>query len=441
MMNATQVFDAFGAFIQNNLFKSTTRGLPGGAIGETEDGTRNLWTIFKYSKNPTFQRFYEKYSRQNIAHTVVEYLPKRCWRDVPEIKGRDKDLQTLKAIGAFSALEKADILNRIGSFSVLYIGIPDGLEPKEPLGTASANAMDEVYFTPYPEDGVVVNDLITDPADARYGLPEFYELTVQKRSGQDKAATTGTIRAHWSRVVHLAEGALSSKVEGLSALSPILNDLDDLEKTSGGSAEGFFRVGQGAWTFKVDPEFAAGMKDDEETKLKVKNDAAAFTNGWQRFLMLFGMEAKPVDVKVPDGSKGAMISIKLISGATGLSLRILIGEASGQVTGREDKDSMNSMTLDRQESECSGWLRDTWGIFANAGMLKELTLDTLIDWQPFSATTEMDAADIMLKKAQAIGQVSAALGDMGGITGEVDKAEIIREVLGLTPRKETDGDD
>ena len=167
-MQANEVFNNIGAFLLNNVIPgATSRGINASGIGSTEDGTRNLWTLFKYSKAPTFDTYWQKYSRQDIAHRIVVDMPRQCWRDVPEIEDKDTELQTLKSMGAFRALEKADILNRIGSLSVLYVGVPDGLKSEEPLGKANATAMREVYFTPYPEDGVQVSDVDSDPASPR----------------------------------------------------------------------------------------------------------------------------------------------------------------------------------------------------------------------------------------------------------------------------------
>jgi hypothetical protein len=430
-MRADEVFNSIGTFLLNNVIPgATSRGIGANGLGSTEDGSRNLWNIFKYTKNPVFQTYWDKYARQDIAHRIVVDMPRQCWRDVPDIKDKEKDLELLSSMGAFRALEKADILNRIGSMSVLYVGIPDGGDSKEPLGKASPKAMSEVYFTPYPEDGVVVSDVDSDPASPRFGLPELYSLTVMNRDKDDKAGTVGSIKVHHTRIVHLAEGALSNKVQGLSSLAPILNRLDDLEKTCGGAAEGFFRVGQGAWTFEVDPQYASSLKDDPESAKKVKLDAEAFTNGWQRFLMLFGMKATPVDVKVPDSSNSVMDSLRLIAAATGYRLRVLGVDNGGTTTGQTDKESMNSLIRDRQQTECSQWLRDLWGIFAMAGMLKPLDPTVPIEWQPFEAATELEKSEIARNIAQAIAQLSAAVADMAGLSG-VDKAALVLAVTGV----------
>src|ERR1700690_4378816 len=49
-----------------------------------------------------------------------------------------------------------------------------------------------------------------------------------------------TLRVHWSRIVHLADNLIASEIFGWPRMIPVLNNILDLRKVYGSSAQGFY---------------------------------------------------------------------------------------------------------------------------------------------------------------------------------------------------------
>ena len=270
-----------------------------GNYAESPDGTRDYNTLFGYHDEPLFDDFYSAYRRSGIANVIVAKVAKACWRDLPALK-LDEDeilhdeMAALKRKGLFRALERADILNRIGSFSVLLIGCPDGEELHKPLGTGKN--MSQLYFNAYSEKGIEILTWDTDQDSVRYGLPLTYQLQPVKLDSNKKPTIRQAITVHWSRVVHLAENALDNEVEGLSSLEPVWNNLIDILKVRGSAAEAYYRNARQKYALEVDKD--ASVDNTPEGKAALKREVEAFTNNMQDFLRLKNMKVNQLQPSV-----------------------------------------------------------------------------------------------------------------------------------------------
>ena len=399
-----------------NTLSHTLRRFSGALFGESPDGARDYKETFGYLDSISYADNYGMYTRGGIASTVVDKVAKACWRDVPEIKLNDEnileaELKRLKKVGLFNAFERADILNRIGRLSVLFIGVQDGLEFNQPLG--SGGTIEDLYFRVYSEDGIEINKWDIDPASPRYGLPEIYQLktsTLTENTG--KSVGTQTINVHWTRVVHLAEGALQNPVEGRSALEPVWNALIDKDKVRGSGAESYYRNARQKFGLMADKE--AGFATDDAAKAKLDNEIKAFTDGWQDFMRLKNMDIKAFQPGIGSPRDAYDICIEEIAGQTGIPVRVLTGKGGGQLAGTEDKAAWNALVLDRQDLICTGWLGAALGVIIAAGMMNPLPDDCETEWPEQSALTEKEKAEVNDIKAATIQKIAAARSVPGG---------------------------
>lgn len=412
------------------------------------DGKRNLNEVYGYEENLQFDDYFAMYKRSGIANRMLISVPRSCWRDGATVTINDEgaknkpvleeELATLKDRGLFIKLERADILNRIGSFSVLFIGIPDGLTADQPIGTGSPEQLDDVYFMPFGESSVTISKWVIDPTEPRFGLPLQYTLTPRTQDfGEKETTTIQSITAHWSRVVHMAEGALTSDIYGQPYLEPIFNRVQDWNKTVGGGAEAYFRNAVGKFALEVDKE-AQGILTPE-AKTALKEEVEAFTNNMQNYMRLAGMKAKPLSSPHQDPKGTADTILMELTAYSGIPKRILTGEGGGQLAGNEDKESYNAIVGDRQNQVCELWFMDALGILDEAGMI-ELPDDFSIDWPVVETLNEKDKSEIMKNMADAIEALGKAISMDGGFEGEITAEQIITEVLGLEYKPEA-GDD
>lgn len=411
--------DSFYGQILNSLQQAFGRG-GSGNFGVSPDGKRDYNALFGYGVELTYWDYKCMYERGGYAKTIVDLFPKFCWRDPAEIRFNDKpilkdELNMLRQAGFFKAMERADICNRIGQFSVLFIGIPDGLDPSLPVGSAKAGDFAGMYFNVYEEDGVEVIEWDTDPASPRYNMPIKYQLQVTANNHSKLQGNVVARVVHYSRVVHLAEGALSSKLEGVSALKAPWNALQDKEKVRGSSGEAFYRNSRQKLALETAPSQAGVKVKDltDEARAKLKENVENFQNGFEDTLRLNNMKANMLQPSIASPRDTFDIATEDVAGACRIPVRYLTTKAGGTVTGSEDKAALNGVVKDRQEQECTVWLLESLQIMDEAGLLV-LPEFSAVKWPVQSALTEKEAAEATASKAKAFNDVATGLSTIGG---------------------------
>lgn len=407
---------AIGQYLHN--VATTLKRTSGTLFGISPDGKRDYNTLFGYGVDLSYQDYFGMYARGGIAHTVVDKLPKACWRDLPRIETGDpedptiilgEELEILRNKGLFAALERTDILNRIGNFAVMYIGVPDGLEPKLPVG--SGGVITNTFYNSYSYDGTTISQFDTNPMSERFGRPDQYTVQTTSQGLKRKDVPALAVVSHWSRIVHMAEGALDSSVEGCSALQAPWNALIDIFKFRGSAGESFYRGSRQRTELRAKD----GAKIDQTTEgiAAFEAEVQAWTNGYQDYIRTQDMEAHIENPSLESPLDGFTICMEEIAGITGMPLRILTGKGGGQLVGAEDRATWNSLIADRQLAFCSPRLLDALGVLAEAGML-ELPDDARVVWPVNPVLNETEQAEVTSKRATAVNQVAAAVSTIGG---------------------------
>jgi len=401
--------------------------------GVSSDGKRSLYDIFKFPEELQFEELYSLFRRNGFANRVVAGISDRCWKAGFTLEVDDEQIleDELKLLfndrRMLAQTGKADVLNRIGNYSILYVGIP-GQKPEEPLQPVSSGDLSKVYFSPFAEDGIDIVERETDPTNERFGLPTMYQVNVVSRGDEEEQVNTMSRKVHWSRVVHLAEGSLDNPVEGVSALSPVYNAIYSIEKTNYSAAEAYFRNARGKIALEVDKDFK-GILDDT-VREKMKDELEAFQNEWNDFMRLSGTEAKVLNTPQHDPKGTFDVNIAEVSSATGIPVRILTGEGSGQYAGNEDKAAYNAVIYDRQNSFCVPVVTRLLEILSEANLL-DIPEEAKIVFPISSALNETEEADIILKKSQALQNTAQAIGVGAPLFGEVTFQQWIEDVFGM----------
>jgi hypothetical protein len=424
-----QLADNYLSKALNAVSQVFSRG-SSGSFGVSPDGKRNYNQLFGYGETLAYTDYKGMYKRGGIANTVVAKLPKSCWRELPKIKNGDSEvledeLLLLKKAKFFKAMERADIANRIGSFSVLFIGVPDGLAPDLPIGTANKDNFAGLYFNVYEEDGIEVVEWDRDPASPRYNKPLMYTLHTTVNSSSKLKGNLTSINVHYSRVIHLAEGSLSNSLEGCSSLEAPWNALTDKEKVRGSSGESYYRGARQKLALEVNE--GAKISMDKDAKAALKENVENFQNGFEDTLRLNNMKANMLQPSVASPRDPFDVCVEEVAGTTGIPIRILTTKAGGSVTGSEDKATWNALVNDRQDHECTPWLLDSLSVLNEAGIL-DLPGNAEIEWAPQSSLSEKEAAETSKLKAEAFEKVTTGLSNVGG--DEV-LAESVLKAVGL----------
>ena len=408
--------------------------------GTTHQGRRDLYGVFGYEKDLCIEHYIAKYERGDIAARVVDAFPEATWSTAPEIlEDENSETQTQfekewvafeKRIKVFHYLNRLDILQGLGRYGVLYIGASDVStieELKDPLERVSG--IDDIKFLmPFSEGCVDISKFETNPLSERFGLPVMYTLRtgegLSDRHGSSASMPQVSLQVHHSRVIHAAEGNLENDVYGKPKMKKVFNRLEDLEKVVGGSAETFWLNSRGGNNFNLDKE--ASLSSDELSA--IKQQAEEYTHQLARNVYTKGIDVKTMQTTVSSPKDQVSVILDLISGATGIPKRILIGSERGELSSAQDENNWLNRVSERQKN------------FAEPSILRPF-IDRLIEinalprvdeyfikWPDTETQSPKDKAEIALKKAQAISTYS-------GITGQpqfiVPEKQFVEEVLGL----------
>jgi phage-related protein (TIGR01555 family) len=321
------------------------------------EGDRDIYAVAGYPRELTYAAFYSVYERSGIAGQVVDMPAETTWRKTAEITEPDqKDgteltkqwAELAKRLGVWQRLERADRLARIGRYSVLLIGAAatDDRALAEPLPRLSGPD-DVLYLSAFGEGHATIKTWVTDPRDARFGLPETYEIDLSSgvSTFQSSRGAGNKVIVHHSRVIHIAEGLLSDEVYGRPALQRIYNDLHDLQKVSASTAEAFWQVIAGILTANIDP--AASVSDEQ---LKSLDDSLQkLYHDLKRTFFGKGIELSRLAGDTPDPKAAADLYMTMIAAGAGIPKRLLFGSETGERASSEDAKTFLGSIAERQQ--------------------------------------------------------------------------------------------
>lgn len=390
------------------------------ALGQSHGGERDIYEVYGYPEQPSFNIMYQYASRQGMAHRIVRGVPKSCWSDGFKMYADDTlkteiledELAAICAADFTSVAMRADALNRIGRFSAIFVGVPDGLDPREPIGSVRGKALDVIYFRPFAYDGIEPHKYDNDPMSPRFGQPEEYQMQVMGRGDNEKDHARMPIIAHWTRVIHIVEEPFDSDIEGVPALQPVFNRILDLDKVLGGSAEAYFRNARGKIGFEVDSDFGTELLCDADAKASFDRAARSFTNNQQDQIVSVGSKIVPISTAHQSPIDTVKALMWEVSGYTRIPIRYLTGEGSGQLAGSEDKLAYNSLIADRQLTFCNKIAERMLEILGECGAIT-VPDEYHIEWNIQDSTSEAEKAGIMAQKSAALAGILNATAASG----------------------------
>jgi len=420
----------------------------GGMLGRMFGGARDLYAVFGYHSAISYAQMLDKFVRQDIAARIVEAEPRATWSNPPEVTANtafDKAWKDL--VDDFDVYEKfnrADKLCGVGRYSVILVGYRDGLKPDQPV----RNGKNEViYLQPYSEVNAEIIEWEDDPQSPQFGMPRMYQIrpgdlensSMASRTFGRKSGINGLMfhpfNVHRSRVLHIAENIMEDNVYGYPRMQRVFNLLDDLLKTVGGSAETFWLTSNRGLQVDVDKEMDLKTEDAEE----LSDEIDEYMHNLRRVIRTKGVKINNLgsDVADPRGTFGVIMS--LISGATGIPQRILLGSEAGQLASEQDRANWATRIEERRN------------LFANPIILKRFIKmqiengalpkaeDLKFLWPDAFRQNPLERAQTSAQKARSLANVSKALSDTNPVVS-VDEGRSIIGVTGPAPAGATNSD-
>ncbi len=305
-------------------------------------GDRDYYKVFGWKRTPGHVDYVTKYLKQDITQRVINAPVKALWTDQPHLEGGPrfnkawKELVDDHQVALYYNISRADIFAGLGMFSLLLIGIDDGLALSQPVNKSRKNKV--LYMQPYMEASIEILKLDDDTASPRFGKPLMYRITpgeslMKNATTLLNAGGKRSFDVHYSRVLHMADNCMENTVIGHSRLEPIYNLLDDLQKVSGGSAETYWLTANRGLQVDVDKDME--LEGDDADALADEVDE--YEHGVRRVLRTRGVKITNLGSDVADPRGPFNVLIALLAANTGIPQRVLIGAEAGQLASQQDR--------------------------------------------------------------------------------------------------------
>ncbi len=432
----------------------TERSALARGLGMQFDGRRDVFTAAGYDKTIALNQYHGRYERQDIASRIVDAPTDETWRLAPEIRdglkweeakddtpfvaawnavamGGDMADDGDTTRGALHYLHQVDRLTGIGRYGVLLLGVRDGLEDlSQPLRKGAAGGpADLLYMNALGETHAGVELTTTDRRNRRYGLPEYYQLTLVQ------SPTSHIIqRVHWTRVVHVAEKALADEIYGTPRLQASWNRLLDVEKVLAGAGEAAWKLLDAGRVVTTKEGYE--LSEDEEIRTKQKAEIEDFLNNLRRWLIMEGIEVQELNGQMTDPSGLLRIIVAFISAATNIPQRLLMGSERGELASTQDEESWATHIEARQQQFAEPViLRPTINRLLWAGVLPApVSGRYVIRWQPLRAAKEKEQSETADKVASALQRLGIQVEPAAFVRAYVPK--LTEEDVSLAPKPE-----
>lgn len=385
-------------------------------LGMSFNGNRDIYEALGYKKILTFDDYYVKYDRQDIATRIVDAPVDGCWSAMPKILEVDKKddtefetelLDIAKRVKLFPKIVRLDKLCGIGQYSVLFLGFDgtDATRLNQPLEEGKKNLL---YVQPYSEAGAQIVEWEQDSNSERFGLPKMYNLKVTSPVPGSGTQITKEVKVHHSRVIHICEGNLIDDVYGQPRLKNVYNRLEDIEKIVGGSGEMFWQGAFPGMALKADAD-----ADMTGTADAITEEIDKYVHKMQRYMKLKGIDVQQLSPNISDPTSCLTVNVKMISAAKGIPVRILLGSERGELASSQDEKNWIDQLAQRREDHCEGMiLRPLVDKLISVGAITSPKTGYELDWEPLYIRSDVEKADVASKRADALSKYTSGGLDM-----------------------------
>lgn len=332
-----------------------------GGLGILDLSTERLYRNCLYPEKVTFRNYYDMYSRNNVAARVIETFPDYTWNVTPLVTDKNGPKSRFsKSVTALlnmqipwqdglkqsllTSLKQLDVLGGIGGESLLVYGFADGGRLDEPVKkTANCriswvkvlhNGQFEVHKREENEDSPNYGDAVLYKTLA-FTNPQ--ELNFANHIAPGKLI-------HASRCVHFKESV--GLPYGVSRIQKCYNQLLDIVKLSGASAEVYWLGAFSGLAVETDPNATLG----EESREAMKEEVKKYFDGLARSLMFEGAKAKLLYPAIVSPKEHFELQITMISIATAVPRRFLTGAEAAKLASQQDTINWMERVMNRRDN-------------------------------------------------------------------------------------------
>lgn len=409
-------------------------------FGSLDAKRPTAWEQYGYTTDLTFDQLRRAYERGGPGHGAVHRILDKCWQERPRIKQPEADEPTkwetdlgklLNSINGWQKLRDFDRRNMVGRYAALIYRVADNLDLDQPL-TRAAKLVDLV---PVFEDQIKVAAWVDDQQAENFGQPAMYEYRSRPpRNVDTQAQPERWVKVHPSRVQILAEGSVGDMFDGVPLLRAGFNNLVDLEKIGGGSAESFLKNSARTVVFEYDKDAAVQAitrQNADGTTSTVREVHSEQTRQLNRnqdsSIVLQGGKANTLQTAISDPTGAFQLAANLFAASVQVPMTILFGAQTGRLASDEDKADMIARCKSRQINDLTPMLEQVVRRLQAAGLVPASEFE--VEWPPLDAPGDKEKAEVLGKLTGAAQQAFQA-----GLTEPLFDANELRGVMGFEPR-------
>jgi len=396
-----------GASIQALTGELTRRAVLSSRLSsQTFGGDRKIYDALGYPATLTFDDYYARYQRQDIAKAVIDKPIKYTWQGSLELLESDDANETplekewkllnnsLKLKSIFTRVDK---LTGIGNYGVLLLGLDDVTTNLELERGVLKGKRQLLYVKPLSQSTATIHSYNTDTKSERYGLPELYKIDLES------VESNNSVLVHHSRIIHIIDSPLESEVEGTPRLESVFNRLLDIEKIVGGDAEMFWKGARPGYSgnLKEGYRMRASMFEDLDEQLE------EYEHGLRRFLINEGLDLNSLAQQIADPKNHLEIQLQMISTETNIPKRMLTGSERGELSSTSDRDEWLTIVSSRRTEYAEPQIiRPFVDKLIEYGILPPPNGDEVedykVNWSDLFSLNEKDKAEIGKTRASAL---------------------------------------
>lgn len=426
----------------SSLVANALRRLEAFFPGYFPEAKHNHYRDFGWPEHLSFEQLYATFTRNGIAQAAVSKTILKTWQDMPSLWETEEPTESrieqdirerLDRLRFWAMLSEADKRSMVGGYAGVILRLADSKRFNQPVDRVPGGLEGLVEVIPAWAGQLQVASWDTDELSPNYGQPtmfQFHEAQVGTDQGHLK---TRSFDVHPDRVViWSADGT----VHAPSALAPGYNDLLTLEKVSGAGGEGFWKNAKSGLSLEIDKEasvaeMARAMGVEPSGVADAMNDQVeAFNKGFDKMLMLQGMQAKQMSVTLPSPEHFFNIALQSFAASMNIPLKVLVGNQTGERASTEDQREWSQTNMARRNLICRPAIREVAARLSRFGILPETQF--VVGWSDLTEASMADKIDRAAKMATINQQMASEPAFL---------PEEIRAVLDMDPLAETIGED
>jgi len=406
------------------------------------DEKHDHYRDFGYPEIVVFDQLWQMFRRNALARAAVDKTTRKVWQDNPFILEAEevhdetrleRDLrEALDRLRFWQHVAEADRRSLVGRYSGLIFRLADNKRFQDPVDTVPGGLDGLVEIIPAWEGQLEVSTWDTDEASPTYGQPTMFQFN-EARFSKDQTKTR-SFMVHPDRVVIWSR---DGSIHGESLLEAGFNDLLVMEKVAGAGGEGFWKNARSSPVLEIDKEARLetlaqmlGVTNPAEIADKLSEVVDDYQKGFDKALMLQGIQAKGLSITLPSPEHFFNIALQSFAASVSMPLKILIGNQTGERASTEDANDWAQTCQARRSQIARPNIREVITRLQRFRVINERL--SVIDW---SDLTEM-SMDQKIDRAVKMADVNQKSGFDAVFTGDE-----IREVIDLEPLEPMDEDE